>query len=218
MFEYKLPEGITLQHLVGTNRTLADAFAAIINWDTTYIQNRLLKEGVIAAEVVDEAITEWRKFLMLVAVSRVTRSGSVGMMSKTVDEVWHAAILFTREYFDLSAQILGEGQYLHHAPNVGKSNGSTPSKNVFAELYHQMFGLIPDIWGVKYGQRELIWNDAMQGLCVVDVQMPCEEVCKSDAPCSCEEGGMLNDSLVLHTEGCGSGWLCTEAQCETTQK
>src|SRR6185369_14461346 len=96
-------------------------------------------------------ISEWRKFVACIVIARATGAGSVGMMSKKIDEVWHNAILFTREYFAFSEKLFGAGFYLHHAPVTKKEAVSdAPVKNVFADIYHQLFGMIPKIWGALY--------------------------------------------------------------------
>ena len=165
---YTLPKYITLEHPIGPQRTIGQAFEAIFNWDATHVRQSLLADNVIASECVDEAIVEFRKFLMCIVLSRVIPVGSVGMVSKTIDEVWHNSILFTQEYFELSAEILGEGCYLHHAPAMQGNEFASPSKNSFPALYEHLFGRIPAIWGVQYENDSLIWQDAVQGLCLAD--------------------------------------------------
>jgi hypothetical protein len=194
---YKLPEGITLETPVNSSRTVKEAFDAIVNWDVENIRSRLVSDQAIPPDQINEAIMEFRKFLMCVVMSRAMKVGGVGMMSKLIDEVWHQAILFTREYFALSEALLGSGQYLHHAPNMlSGDTSSTSSADNFTAIYEALFGQIPAIWGVRYsGINDRIWENSMQGTCFTIDQLNCEAVCKPGVPC---EPGQLCDSIVLH--------------------
>lgn len=217
MIKYALPSGVALDNPVGNQRTIGEAFQAIMNWDTEDIRERMIGDGVVSAEQVDTAIIECRKFFMCIVVARAQGLGSVGMMSKTVDEVWHNAILFTGEYFALSAAILGDGRYLHHAPVVKSKLVASDEvrPNIFADVYHQLFGRIDPIWGVRYSEQQigcncsppdpgsggelicesssLKWEDAMQGLCVSDVlENDCNGVCHPDT-CNGGSGQLCND-------------------------
>jgi len=83
----------------------------IMRYPLPFVVHRLGKEGNIPKGLVDEAILEWRKFMVCVLHS----GGPVGMISPVIDEVWHAFILHTREYAEFCQSIFG--RFVHHAPN-----------------------------------------------------------------------------------------------------
>lgn len=132
-----------------------------------------LEEAKIAGQ-------EWLKYVALCCSS----SDKIGMISEKVDEIWHAYILFSREYFAFSRDVL-KMDYFHHAPNVENQKGAKyacgggPSgpKNAganFIRHYRETFGDLPEIW-----KQKCIDNSA---------------TCKADCGSTCSPGS-----------GCGHG-------------
>ena len=62
-------------------------------------------------EKLDKVVAEYKKWLML---KKAFPDAPFPMLSDTVDAVWHAHILYTREYHRECHQFFGE--YLHHSP------------------------------------------------------------------------------------------------------
>ena len=120
-----------------------EAVAAIADYSFADVRERLVKEQVIPADQVDEAILEFRKFLLCILLGQ----GSVGMISKTVDEVWHAFILFTMDYTQFTKQVFG--RYVHHAPVTSRDQGSPDAVPNFLSVYRSLFGAVPAIWGPR---------------------------------------------------------------------
>lgn len=112
-----------------------DAFQA------PYLEEKLLMEEKFASrEEYQEAFTEFKKY---VALSKLYDT-PVAMMSKTVDEVWHQFILFTREYHAFSTQFYGT--YFHHAPYLPSRPGNPEHEKNFVRLYTKNYGTLPAIW------------------------------------------------------------------------
>jgi hypothetical protein len=121
--------------------------AKIANHSFDQIRWRILKDEALLAEVADEAITEFRKFLTLIYLGY----RGLGMTSKQVDEVWHTAILFTEDYMAFCQDVFGF--YLHHRPNTELTPVPSSAGPKFREAYLAVFGgPIPDIWGFENSQ------------------------------------------------------------------
>lgn len=121
------------------------ALAFIEGYDFGKIRARIMKEGTVAPEEVDEAIAEFRKFLSLITLGY----RSLAMMSGAVDEVWHAFILHTRDYAVFCQQVIG--RFIHHQPATETEPVNDNAKWAFVDAYHVVFGKIPVIWGVSEG-------------------------------------------------------------------
>ncbi len=112
----------------------------IEQYDFTKIRGRLETEGIIPADQIDTAISEFRKFLIVIVES----DGPVGMISPVVDEVWHAFILHTADYAEFSENVFGH--FLHHAPNNQWTPSSEDSVPNFVVGYNALFGDLNPIW------------------------------------------------------------------------
>jgi hypothetical protein len=120
----------------------ADAVDLISFYPFAQVREKLLMEGKVPAPDVDAAITEFRKYLTLIALGHQ----GLGMISKDVDEVWHTFILFTRDYADCCKEVFGS--YLHHQPGVPSQPLGQEPRRRFLEAYHSTFGELPAVWGV----------------------------------------------------------------------
>ncbi|MEA2642206.1 MAG: hypothetical protein QOF51_3600 [Chloroflexota bacterium] len=112
--------------------------AALAAYDLTVIRARLLKDGVMPATWVDEAILEFRRYLAL----RLFSDRRTYVCSKQVDTVWHAAILDTRLYADFCARTFGE--FIHHHPEEAPIDATTWRD--FEVPYSRLFGQPGRIW------------------------------------------------------------------------
>lgn len=121
----------------------AVAVKKIFDYSFEEIRERILKEEAIAPDRVDEAILEFRKYFMLIALGNT----GLGMTSKEVDEVWHTFILFTISYMDFCNDVFGT--YLHHQPNTSINPLPSNSGQKMRDAYHKVFGEVPAIWRGK---------------------------------------------------------------------
>lgn len=120
---------------------MLDKVKAIDGYDLWFVVERLRGQGV-SDERIESAVAEFKKYMALFALGYE----EVGMISREVDEVWHAFILFTREYTEFCRSIFG--RYIHHAPNSSRSPLLSRECVVnFTDAYTRVFGPLPSIWG-----------------------------------------------------------------------
>ncbi len=88
--------------------------------DLTSTIERLVKVEKWSKKQALEAVKQYRNFLFL---KRKYGHQHILPPSYDIDEVWHAHILHTKEYFDFCEGVFGS--YLHHHPHHGKNNEIT---------------------------------------------------------------------------------------------
>lgn len=115
---------------------------AIWEYDLSPVKDKLSVDGDLPADVIEEALVEYRKFMGILCLGY----RQIGMHSKTVDKVWHAHILFTRDYAAFCESVFGE--FIHHeielsAPRVG---GHSDDSTSFADAYERHFGELGRLW------------------------------------------------------------------------
>jgi hypothetical protein len=113
----------------------------IMAYDFAMVREKILNEGTLRESIVDEAIVEFRKWLLLIQLGY----GPVAMCSKEVDEVWHTFILFTRSYMSFCEQAFG--WYLHHEPATNAVPVPGDAKQTFYAAYREVFGALHPLWG-----------------------------------------------------------------------
>lgn len=121
-----------------------DRLHVIEDYDLWFIVERVRAKGILSARQADEAVTEFRKYMALVALGHT----ELGMHSSEVDEIWHNFILFTREYEEFCHRICGH--MIHHRPNTSR-RPALPSASVseFQMAYTTFFGSPPPIWRAR---------------------------------------------------------------------
>lgn len=112
---------------------------------------RLMKEQGWTEELALAAIEEYKRFMFLAVAA-----GHPVTPSKTVDEVWHLHLIYTREYWEeFCVKILD--RIIHHDPG----NGETGEQKHFDDQYQRtldsyvrFFGTLPPqaIWGSRNGE------------------------------------------------------------------
>jgi len=86
----------------------AQIFWKIMNYDLSKVEASVKK---FQPEIdVDKAMPEYRCFLYLASVTK----GKLPVPSKPIDGIWHAAILYTKDYADFCQEVAG--RFIHHAP------------------------------------------------------------------------------------------------------
>jgi hypothetical protein len=113
------------------------ALRRLEDYDLSPVRARLLKQELLPAEQVDDAISEFRRFVGF----SVLGYPPLPMVSATVDEVWHTCLLFSRLYADLCDQTLG--QFIHHEPFIGTPKTARTRLDERRELedaYRRVYG------------------------------------------------------------------------------
>jgi hypothetical protein len=128
------------KHAFDLDRTVRDYFMRLSDYKAPFVQEKLVLDGIFPMEKYDEAFTELKKYVGLAALHRKP----LAMTSRTIDDVWHQFILFTREYHDFSQQFYGG--YFHHAPNLPSKRENPALLDNFLQLYTKTYGAIPEIW------------------------------------------------------------------------
>jgi hypothetical protein len=124
------------------------ALQRLQDYDLAPVRARLLKQGSLPAEQLDDAIFEFRRFLGLSIVGY----GELPMVSAAVDEVWHTCLLFSRLYADLCEQTVGD--FVHHEPSAGGTEAAgsiLDERRTFEQAYTRAYGEMAP-W-MRPGQR-----------------------------------------------------------------
>lgn len=137
-----LPKDLAIKlHIDQLTEKVIHGLPIIAHEDLTLIEERLLVDGALSANEIPEAISEYRKFMSLILIT----GGGLGMISRSVDEVWHTHILFTQDYFNFCERAFG--RYVHHQPTTSKHSSDRSSVQKFKSTYKAVYGKMPRIWG-----------------------------------------------------------------------
>lgn len=113
----------------------------ILSYPFSQVKAKILKDGRLSEELVDEAINEFRKYLILILLGYK----GIGMISKEVDEVWHTFILFTRDYAAFCEDVFG--YFVHHQPDTPVTPiNKKVARAKFIKAYTTVFGELHPIW------------------------------------------------------------------------
>ena len=173
------------------------------------VLQRTVSEGHF--QDIKEAAKAGQEWLKYVALCRAHQSTPIGMISSKVDEIWHAYILFTREYFDFSISVLGLN-YFHHAPNVRSTSGeqSMPDEAGpnFVRLYTETFGPLPKVWGLRKGNLSVCGGPVVTSVCTSCTSCTsCGQNSCGNCASSCNSGtasSIKTGSRASCKSGCGS--------------
>jgi hypothetical protein len=108
-------------------------------------ESRVMRDAGWTRHAARRAIAEYRRFLLLAA-----EAGHPVSPSPAVDHVWHAHLLYTRNYWDdLCPDVLG--RKLHHEPADGTGDDAAKLHDWYARTlasYASIFGEPPppDLW------------------------------------------------------------------------
>jgi len=100
-----------------------------------------MKEHNWSEQKVDIVLREYRRFWTL----HYKQPTQWLVPSPDVDEIWHAHILHTRDYFRDCEEVFGAGLYFHHSPSYGEQQ-TAEDKVAYRALmstYFQVFGERP---------------------------------------------------------------------------
>ncbi|MEX2029477.1 MAG: hypothetical protein WD906_00680 [Anaerolineales bacterium] len=123
-----------------------EMLSAIERADLWFVAERLERKGLLAADEIPAAILEFKRFMALIGLGH----RGLEMASPKVDEVWHAFILFTREYAAFCQDVFGE--FIHHVPRTSRTPAGAPGEDRFAQAYPRAFGEASAVWGGLHAQ------------------------------------------------------------------
>jgi hypothetical protein len=110
------------------------------SYDLWFVEERLARKGIVTQDSIPAAILEFRRYMALVGLGY----RGLGMLSPEVDEVWHAFILFTREYAAFCQEAFGT--FIHHVPRTTRTPLPQASAENFLTAYEEVFGVVPVEW------------------------------------------------------------------------
>ena len=116
------------------------ALTNLENFDLEPVRRRLIKEAAMPSSWIDEAITEFRRYLGLAAVMH----GPLPMMNGPIDKVWHTCLLFSQLYADLCEQSFG--RFVHHEPAEEEDSDPDGSWATFQLAYERVYGELGQAW------------------------------------------------------------------------
>jgi len=112
------------------------ALEEVLAYRNRFVVERFVDQFSVPTQAAEEIFQDMLRMLWLMAVSRVDRrnrndSVPAGIVvyreMNVIDEMWHAFILFSREYTDFCQRFFGF--YLHHVPTT--SDDRHKEKNAF---------------------------------------------------------------------------------------
>ncbi len=107
----------------------------IQDYDLSFVANRLRRKKILSEHKIDSAIIEFKRFITMIVLGHAKMS----VPCREVDEVWHAFILYTKEYEQFCTEI--NGTFIHHCPHDSKFATSYIESDRNTELaYQQYFG------------------------------------------------------------------------------
>lgn len=109
--------------------------------DAEHFAARLMRENAWTNDETLAAIEEYRRFVFLAC------SGTPATPSRAVDAVWHAHLLYTRDYWlEFCPNVLG--MPLHHEPGRGREEDARYAAQYARTLdaYERIFGPPPPRW------------------------------------------------------------------------
>ena len=117
----------------------------IWGWDFGFLLERLLGQRSMPEGIIKRAIEEYRRFMTLVVLG----GDHLDMFSGEVDEVWHAHILFTRQYAEFCQAVYG--RFIHHDPVLPReaehlAEHAQEDREKFFRAYRAVFGEPSILW------------------------------------------------------------------------
>jgi hypothetical protein len=103
-------------------------------YDLWFVEERLKIKELLPEDHIAPAILGFRRYVAI----RILGHKGYPVPSKEVDEVWHAFILFTKDYGEFCRQVCGH--FLHHVPHTSRDQKSDPPTVPYSEVYRKYFG------------------------------------------------------------------------------
>jgi hypothetical protein len=148
-----LPLGVLPTQAFSTEQV--EMLGALERADLWFVEERLARKMGFSALQAQEAILEFKRYMALVGLGY----RGLGMVSPEVDEVWHAFILFTKDYAEFCRSVFGE--FIHHVPRTSRDTLPPVGAMKFVQAYREVFGDLPEIWRERIGKGRT--DDAPSG-------------------------------------------------------
>ncbi|WP_338453484.1 glycine-rich domain-containing protein [Candidatus Bealeia paramacronuclearis] len=130
--------------------SLEEAKIIINNLDLTHVMNRVRKEKHWSPRMVQVATQFYKNFLILCKKHEDIHLSP----SLQIDEIWHAHILYTQDYYEMSEKVFGS--YLHHQPiheEESQESGAENGIQLLQRLHGEEFGA--PIYDAVYSFQDL---------------------------------------------------------------
>ena len=129
---------------------------ALEHYDWAPVVTRLVRDGVMPAAWVADAVVEFRRYL---ALRVLYPEQHLQMFSKHVDVVWHTCLLFSRQYAEYCQRAFG--QFVHHEPSVEPLSAARIEEEweAFQTCYERGFGPLPRLWQMARPRQDNLYVD-----------------------------------------------------------
>lgn len=135
---------VFLNSLMTSRKAARSKLEAIKHFNFTAILGRVAKENPSwSTERLETALSEYQKWMSMCAIMPGVK---LGMCSQDVDEVWHAHILYTRDYACFCESVAG--RFIHHQPTSDEEmeQGDITSSVNTRILLKFCFGKLSEVW------------------------------------------------------------------------
>jgi hypothetical protein len=139
-----LPLGVLPTQAFSTEQV--EMLGALDRADLWFVEERLARKLGFSPLQAQVAILGFKRYMALVGLGY----RGLGMVSPEVDEVWHAFILFTKDYADFCRSVFGE--FIHHVPRTSRDALPPVGAMKFVQAYREVFGDLPEIWRERIGK------------------------------------------------------------------
>jgi hypothetical protein len=106
---------------------------ALERYDISFVAERVVVENGANSGTIASAILEFKRYMGLVALGY----RGLPVPNQEVDDIWHAFLLFTREYAAFCQKTVGF--FVHHIPTT--SSRKPPNISRLSRAYSQTFGI-----------------------------------------------------------------------------
>jgi hypothetical protein len=120
-----------------TNATTAQLarLRVLERYDLSFIAERIVRENGSRPNSLSNAVLEFKRYMGLVALGY----RGLPVPSQEVDDIWHAFLLFTREYAAFCRKTVGS--FVHHIPTTSSGKTKLTKNARISRAYRKIFGL-----------------------------------------------------------------------------
>jgi hypothetical protein len=104
-------------------------------YDLSFVADRIARENGSRPNSLSDAVLEFKRYMGLVALGY----RGLPVPNQEVDDIWHAFLLFTREYAIFCRKTVGF--FVHHIPTISSKKTKTPKSVRLSRAYRKIFGL-----------------------------------------------------------------------------
>lgn len=123
-----------------TNQPTSSRESAIDNFSAPYVLEKLVTEGKLEGEDLIAIEFAFKRFMKLV----LTSTKPLAMIDRRVDGYWHMFILFTPQYREYCAEVLGF--FVDHQPRTAFTPVPPSAIKNFVDQYIEKYGELDEFW------------------------------------------------------------------------